>query len=132
MGEVYSKSLLESYIRLADKTLAESYLSFDNLMLRPAASLAYYAMFYSASAALIKAGIRPSKTHQGVVTAFSNYYIKTGKLENKFSRYLGRALNVRQASTYDVTVEPNKTTVADILENAKEFVTAVKKTLGYK
>ncbi len=132
MEEVYSKSLLESYVKLADKTLEESYLNFENSLLRPAASLAYYAMFYSATAALISARIRPPKTHRGVVASFSNYYIKTGKLEKKFSRYLNRALAIRQASTYDVTIEPDKVAVENTLKNAEEFVITVKNTLGYK
>lgn len=132
MGEIYTKSLLESYIKLEDETLRDSYKSFENSMFRQAANSAYYAMFYSANAALISAGVKLPKTHKSVVSSFSNYYVRTGKLDRKFSRYLNEAPSVRLASTYEVVISPNKSDVEKVMYNAQEFVNVVRKIVYFK
>ncbi len=49
------------------------------------ASRAYYSVYYAARGILLLEDISP-KTHQGVLSAFSNHYIKTGIFPRRFSK----------------------------------------------
>ena len=129
MARMYSKSLLESYLSLADRTLGYAYSNLKEGMIRPAISSAYYSMVYAASAALIKIRVKPPKTHSGLVSLFNMYYIKTNKIDKKFSEYFSQALDARQKSTYSVTMEPTEMAAVTIVGSAKEFVEIVKKTI---
>jgi uncharacterized protein (UPF0332 family) len=61
MENGYSQKLIESYVKLANDTLNTVYNNFKASDFRVASSLAYYVMFYSANAAILKAGVRPPK-----------------------------------------------------------------------
>lgn len=50
-----------------------------------AASRAYYAAFYAATAATLDEGLRFSQ-HKGVITATHQRFIKTGRLDKKFGK----------------------------------------------
>jgi hypothetical protein len=131
MENGYSQKLIESYVKLANNTLNTAYSNFKASDFRVASSLAYYAMFYSANAAILKVGVKPPKTHQGVLSLFSKYYVKTGKIDGKFSKYLKKASDIRQISSYDVLAEISEKDTVITLDNAKEFVMAVRKVISY-
>ena len=67
-------------VEAAGKLLLEGYYDF-------AASRAYYAAFYAATALLLKQGLGFSK-HSGVIAAIHKYFIKNGKLEKQFGKDL--------------------------------------------
>ena len=131
MENGYSQKLIESYVKLANDTLNTVYNNFKASDFRVASSLAYYAMFYSANAAILKVGVKPPKTHQGVLSLFSRYYVKTGKIDGKFSKYLKDASDIRQISSYNVLAKISGKDAAIILNNAKEFVITVRKVIAY-
>ncbi len=125
-----SKNLLESYLDLADRTLGYAYSNLKEDMVRPAINSAYYSMVYSASAALLKAGIKLPKTHSGLISMFNLYYIKTKKIDGKFSEYFSQAFDARQKSAYSVLTEPDKKVAAALLSNAKEFVETMRNIIS--
>ncbi len=86
-----------------------------------AASRAYYAMFYAASALLVSKGISRGK-HAGVHSAFGEYFVKPGLIEPQYSRMLVNAFNVRLDSDYDVRLSLDKALAEDILSDARQFV----------
>ena len=52
-----------------------------------AISRAYYCIFHSASALLFADGITV-KTHDGLKTMFGLHFVKTGKVDEKYARWL--------------------------------------------
>ena len=62
-----------------------------------AVSRAYYAMFYAATALLASKDIARSK-HSGVISAFGEYFVKTGLVETEYARILAHAFNLRLGS----------------------------------
>ena len=86
-----------------------------------AISRAYYAMFYAASALLASKNISRSR-HSGVVSAFSEYFVKTGLIEAEYARMLAHAFNARLGSDYDVTTSVDKVSAEAVIQDARRFV----------
>lgn len=62
-------------------------------------SRSYYAMFTAVRALLAIEGQDFSK-HSGVISYFQREYIKTGKFDKKFSKYLSKAFQIRNNTDY--------------------------------
>lgn len=108
----------EDSLRLASRLLHES-------VYAVAASQAYYAMFYMASAALLTRGLR-FKRHASLVRAFGGEFVKSGLLPSHLQKKLGAAFVERIRSDYEVLQDVTREDAADQLDRAEEFVTAVK------
>jgi len=93
-----------------------------------AAGRAYYAMFYVAEAVLFEKGLQFRK-HGGVHAAFGEHFAKTGELDAKFHRYLLEAFESRLEADYGVDVALSTSAVEEIIQRAKEFLTAVERYL---
>jgi uncharacterized protein (UPF0332 family) len=95
---------------------------------RPAAAVArvYYAMFHAATAVLEVKGIKRS-SHRGILSAFGQYLVKPGLIEQKFHLYLREAFELRQQIDYDPIVDINLQQAKEALEQAIDFVDACKK-----
>jgi len=91
-------------------------------------SRAYYAMFYAASALLASRGITRSK-HSGVLSAFGEYFVKTGLIEPEYAKMLGHAFDSRLDSDYDLTYTAEMATAEDILRDAHRFVARIARYL---
>lgn len=83
----------------------------------------YYAMFHAATAALLEKGIQRS-SHQGIISAFGRFIVKTGLIEQEFHRHFREAFDLRQASDYEPTVQIDAGQAEQTLNRAKEFVAA--------
>jgi uncharacterized protein (UPF0332 family) len=59
----------------------------------------YYVMFEAASAMLSAADMELD-THHGVKIKFGELFVKTGRVDPKFGRYLSRALDLREDADY--------------------------------
>lgn len=92
---------------------------------RPAAAVGrgYYAMFHAASAVLLQEDIKRS-SHQGIISAFGQFLVKSGRIEQKFHRHFREAFDLRQQSDYepiiDITIEQTR----QVIQRAGEFVEA--------
>jgi uncharacterized protein len=95
---------------------------------RAAASRAYYAVFYMASAALFAKSITRSK-HSAVEAAFSQFLVKPGEIEPEFSRIY--QMTRRQREDADYAEEPvlDKESAQQTLENAESFVDRIERYL---
>ena len=56
-----------------------------------ACSRAYYAMFDAARAALLATGYDVGRTHRGVLAAFSDRLVKSGRMPKEMGRLLKKA-----------------------------------------
>ena len=84
----------EQALKAADKLLSEGYYDF-------AASRAYYAAFYGATALLLDADMEFSK-HSGVIAAVHQHFIKPGKLEKQLGKDLNWLFELRSLGDYGV------------------------------
>ncbi len=87
---------------------------------------AYYAMFYAALALLQKIGKVPSK-HTGVISLFDTEFALKGVLPKELSKNFHKAFELRQVSDYKYVMPVSQERVRETLNNAKQFVEAVKK-----
>jgi len=91
-------------------------------------SRAYYAMFHSATAILLKIGVERS-SHKGIISAFGEKVIKTGKMDKRFHAYLRDAFDSRSVSDYLPFPDQDATQAKETLSQAKEFVQACRTLL---
>jgi uncharacterized protein (UPF0332 family) len=94
-----------------------------------AASRAYYAAFYAATAALLAEGLEFSK-HSGVIATTHQTLVKTGRLEASYGRTLNRLFELRNIGDYGETRHVPPDTAAQAIEAAAAFVHAIKALLG--
>ena len=66
-----------------------------------ACNRAYYAMFDAARAALVASGHEVGKTHRGMLNAFSDRLVKTGRLPKETGRLLKQAETFRYVADYE-------------------------------
>jgi len=92
---------------------------------RFAASLnrAYYAMFHAATAALLSKDIK-RRSHHGVLSAFGEIFVKTGRLNEEFFQFFREAFERRQQSDYEPVVDVDRETAQQMLDWAPDFVGA--------
>jgi uncharacterized protein (UPF0332 family) len=90
-----------------------------------AASRAYYAAFYAATALLLGEEKTFSK-HSGVIAAIHKYFVKTGKLEKQFGKDLNWLFELRGLGDYGVTSHVPEEEAGQAIQVARDFVRQVK------
>lgn len=93
---------------------------------------AYYAMFDASRAALIASGFEEiaitTKTHGGLITAFSLHLVKTGLIPKEFGRSLNKVEDVRLMADYlGTSVDFER--AAWSLQQAEIFIQAIEKNI---
>jgi len=96
-----------------------------------AAGRAYYAMFYIAEALLNEKGLDFSK-HGNVIAAYGEHFAKTSLLDPKYHRWLINAFDKRIIGDYGVDSSLQTDIVADMINQAQEFLEAAQKHLESK
>ncbi len=112
---------------------AERYLRSSELLIQDgdydsSVSRAYYAMFYSAEAALLKKNMSFS-SHKAVISAFGEHFVKT----NIFEKQMGKDLNIifdqRQLGDYEYGHSISDDDARQTFIIAKKFVEAISEWL---
>ncbi len=93
-----------------------------------AASRAYYAAFYAASALLLGKNIDPSK-HSGVISAIHREFVKSGKLAVAQGKNLNWLFELRGVGDYGVIVHVTEGEAIRAVKVAEDFIVAVKSLL---
>lgn len=94
-----------------------------------AASRAYYAAFYAMEAALLTKGLTCS-THGGVLTTFSERFIKTGVLPGEFGAKAARLFRERQIGDYEFDVSVTGPAAEQDVAAAADMVDAIARLLA--
>ena len=113
---------IEAYVAEARRALEAAEINLQHSLYGTAVNRAYYAIFYAASALLLTKGITRSK-HSGVISAFRQYFVKTGLIQVKYSEMYGRVMDARVDSDYDVNMTVDPVISRESLDFAQEFVT---------
>jgi uncharacterized protein (UPF0332 family) len=123
------KETLFAYrLEQAEETLSEvERMLKDGYSARTVVNRAYYALFYSLLALFIKTGIsiRTSK-HSGIISVFDREFIKTEKLDKRYSRIIHNLFDDRQEGDYREFTSLSADKAAEHVALAREFVEAVK------
>ncbi|MCZ7626150.1 MAG: hypothetical protein C3F12_12770 [Candidatus Methylomirabilota bacterium] len=90
-----------------------------------AASRAYYAAFYAATALLLSEKLELSK-HSGVIAAIHQRFVRTGKLDQEQGKALNWLFELRGVGDYGVTAHVSQYQAEQALQAAKGFLDAVK------
>jgi len=89
---------------------------------------AYYAMYYAAIALLQSVG-EVTRRHTGAVSLFDTEFVHNGVFPKELSRSFHKAFELRQLHDYRATQPASRGKASEALENAIEFVDAVRKHL---
>ena len=112
----------EEKLGVADRLLAQN--DFED-----AVSRAYYAAFHAAQAFLLSEGLEV-RSHRGLVALIGLHFVKTGRLDKKFGRYLSNLMEDRQQSDYNVFSGLEKEDAVQSLEEARAFVAEIRRQLS--
>ena len=115
-------------LEMAKERLHSSKVLLDEGCYKDSIGLSYYAMFTSVRALLAMEGQDFSK-HAGVIAYFQKEFIKTGKFDKKYSKYISQAFQIRNNTDYAdffiVSVQDAK----EQYERAREFLEVIAKYL---
>lgn len=112
----------------AKEKLESAKLLLDGGKYRDSIGRSYYAIFTAVRAVLANDKVDFSK-HSGVIAYFQKEYIKTGKFDVKYSRYLQTAFQIRNSCDYDDFFIASKQDAEEQYSRAMEFYKEIYKYL---
>jgi len=121
-------SEIESLMERAKRYLESAEMLYGNSDYESSVSRSYYAMFYSAQAALLTKKLS-SSSHKGVISAFGEHFVKTGTFPKEMGRELNRAFEKRQIGDYEYRFVISKEEAKAILESGKNFAENISRYL---
>jgi len=81
----------------------------------------YYATYYAVMALLLDSDLKPT-THNGAKSNFSEYFIKTGKIDSKYGKMYSQLFTWRQKGDYDDLFDFDKDKVMPYFEPVNDFI----------
>ena len=93
-----------------------------------AASRAYYAAFYAATAVLLNEGLEFSR-HSGVIASIHQRLVKTGKLDKEQGKELNWLFELRNVGDYGVTIHVSQQDAERAVRVAENFLCVIKSLL---
>jgi uncharacterized protein (UPF0332 family) len=107
----------EASIRAAKDLAVGGYYDF-------AASRAYYAAFYAATAVLLCEEFEFSK-HSGVIAFIHREFVKTGRLDKRYGKDLNWLFELRGVGDYGVMLHVSQEDAKKAIKVAEEFLRAI-------
>jgi len=120
------RDLVAFRLEQSQNCLMAAMVSADAELYKDAANRSYYCIFHCMRTVLALDKF-DSKKHSGIIAAFRQRYIKTGKFDPVYSDIIGSAFEVRNFSDYEDFYVVSKTEVDQQIEGAKSFYEAVDK-----
>ena len=120
------ESLMQLRLEKAKKNLDASVILLDADAYKDAANRSYYSIF-NAMRAILALDCFDSKKHSGIISEFNKKYLKTELLPKELSKTISKAFEVRSNSDYNDYYVISKEDVAEQIDNARTFLSAVEK-----
>ena len=117
-------ALMQYRYAAAKERIDSSQILFDAGNYKDSIGRSYYAMF-SAVRALLAVEGKDFARHSGVISYFQKEYVKTGKFDVKFSKYISQAFQIRNNTDYTDFYVVSQEDAKEQLDKAREFVEAV-------
>jgi len=86
----------------------------------------YYAAYYAVMALLLNSDIKPT-THNGAKSYFSEFFIKTGKIDTQYGKIYSQLFTWRQKGDYDDLFDFEKDKVIPYFEPVNELILTIEK-----
>ena len=128
MPENNREDLVKYRLESAEERLQSAKILLDAKSLKDSVGRSYYSMFTAVRALLARDGVDFSK-HAGVISYFQKEYVKTGKFDTKYSKYLSQAFQIRNNTDYADFYIVSEKDAAEQYEKAKSFNEAIQKYL---
>lgn len=112
--------LMKYRLEMAEERLKSSKLLLDAGSYKDSIGRSYYAMFTAVRALLAIDGQDFSK-HAGVIAYFQKEYVKSGKIEKKYSKYISQAFQIRNNTDYADFFIVSSQDAQEQYEKAQEF-----------
>lgn len=93
-----------------------------------AASRAYYAAFYAASALVVNIGLDSSK-HSGVIAIIHRDFVRTGKLDKEHGKDLNWLFELRSVGDYGIVMHVTEYDCTQAIQIAEQFIQAAEAIL---
>lgn len=119
-----ANDMIALWLAKADDSLeaARALIAADHVSV--AASRAYYAMFYAATAALLSEGKRFTK-HAAVIGEFNRTFVRPGILKPDMFKALQRAFDLRSEGDYEL-LAVEREEAQSVIEDAARFIEQIK------
>ncbi len=127
MGE--KRELILAWLTMAEEKLEVARELVALSRFDDAVSRAYYAMFYAAKAILLAVD-QDARSHSGVVSQFSQHFVRTGYADQQYSRILARAMQAREMSDYNPTVRALSPDAEQAIADAEVFLQKIREILS--
>lgn len=111
----------EEYERRAKREMDEAEDHLKNRYLETAASTAYYSCFYAVHAQLARLGIA-AKSHKQIGIQFRRHFIKTKKMDVKYSRIWATLAQWRSEVDYTALPPIDEEKAKQLVQMARNFV----------
>lgn len=125
----YQKELMKYRIQTAKEKLHSAEVLLNAGEYKDSVGRSYYAMFCMIRAILALDKIDFSK-HSGVISYFQKEYIKTEKIDKKYSKYISNAFQIRNNCDYADFFLVSKSDAEEQYKRAEEFLKAVNEYLS--
>ena len=123
------RQLALNRLQQADESLDEARYLFDGeKSARAIINRTYYSMFYAILALLIFEEYSSAK-HSGVLSYFNPRFVKDGLIPRELGRTVNKAFDLRIRGDYREQVSLTMEQVAPFLDQAKDFIGAVREYL---
>ena len=118
------RELMEYRLEMAQERLHSSKILLDDGSYKDSIGRSYYAMFTAVRALLAMEGQDFSK-HAGVIAYFQKEFIKTGKFDKKYSKYISQAFQIRNNTDYADFFIVSAQDAKEQYEKAEEFLEVI-------
>ena len=123
------KELMKYRLEMAEERLHSSKVLLEAGSYKDSIGRSYYAMFTAVRALLAMEGQDFSK-HAGVIAYFQKEFVKTGKVDRKYSKYISQAFQIRNNTDYADCFIVSAQDAKEQYEKAKEFLKVIVKYLS--
>ena len=123
-----TQEMMRGYLAKAEEKLGVARRLLSQGDFEDAISRAYYAAFYAAQGLLLTEGLS-SKSHGGLVSLFGLHFVKTGRIDKQYGRFLSNLLEDRQQSDYSLFSGLEKSDAENALLEAESFVKEIQRQL---
>lgn len=116
-------------LKQAEETLSDAErMVQESFSPRSITNRAYYSMFYAVLALFLKTGINiKTSKHIGVISTFDKEFVKTGKIDKRYSKILHDAFDARQELDYKDLADSPMEDAVEYVRLAREFLACIKK-----
>ena len=123
------KELMQYRLEMAKERLHASEILLKDGSYKDSIGRSYYAMFTSVRALLAMEGQDFSK-HTGVIAYFQKEFVKTGKFDKKYSKYISQAFQIRNNTDYADFFIVSMQDAKEQYDKAKEFLEVIEKYIA--